>query len=90
MRASLLALGLCLGACGGRQAPPAKMSDPAAACCIECRTAASSDPQSRDLELLECSSYAEAVINGQRAMSETCVAWFAQHPTMVGACRDGR
>ena len=90
MRASLLALGLFLGACGGRQASPAKTPDLAPACCVECRAAASKDPQARDLDLLECGSYAGAMVNGQRAMSETCVAWFAEHPTMVGACRDGR
>ena len=90
MRASLLALALFLGACGGRQAPPANTPDPAAECCVECRAAVSKDPQARDLELLECSSYAGAMINGQRALSEACVAWFAAHPTMVGACRNGR
>jgi hypothetical protein len=56
------------------------------ACCAECRAAARQDPQARDLELVECGSYAGRMVNGQPALSEACAAWFAAHPTLVGGC----
>ena len=55
-------------------------------CCAECRAAASQDPQARDLETVECGSYAGRVVNGQPALSEACAAWFRENPTMVGEC----
>jgi|GEM_PF-3549793 len=86
----LAAVGLSLATSCSPKKPATPVSDAQAPCCAECKAAASKDPQARDLELLPCSTYAGRVVNGEPALSERCTAWFAEHPTMVGACRSAR
>ncbi len=52
--------------------------DPRAACCAECKEGAATDPQGRDLSLIDCAEYAK---------TDACRAHFATHPTFVQDCR---
>ncbi len=76
-----LAVGLLLGlaACGPKATPaPTPGVDQRAVCCSECSEGASTDPQGRGLDLLECGGY---------AVTDACREWFSQHPTFVQDCR---
>jgi hypothetical protein len=72
--------------CAPRKSPPPTPPNQQTLCCSECKKAASQDPQARDLELLDCGSYAERVVNGRPGLTQECAQWFVTHPTMVGAC----
>ena len=86
---ALLVAGFLLAGfgCAPRKAPAPSAPDQVTLCCAECKKAASQDPQARDLELLDCGSYAGRVVNGEPGLTQGCADWFIAHPTMVGACR---
>ena len=101
MRRLLPLLLLASLAVGCKRTPPEKPTSetsataeptpsPKAVCCAECTDAASKDPSARDLEMVACGDYAGRVVNGAPALSDACVAWFREHPTTVGVCRDAR
>ena len=43
-----------------------------------------------DLSLVPCADYAEMLINGEAALSPTCIDWFRKQPHYVQDCRPTR
>jgi hypothetical protein len=67
--------------------PPAPTPNLRAACCTQCKSAASSDPSAMDLSLVPCGDYAGRIVNGAAILDPTCSAWFAESGLMVQDCR---
>jgi hypothetical protein len=81
-------LGAMLLGCPAERVPTPETApvDLTAACCVQCRTAASQDPQAMDLTLMPCAGYAGHVVNGRQVLEQRCAEWFGAHPVAVGEC----